>query len=155
MVKLVLMKHKEKKYLISLGVFFLVFLFIYFMLDYLSGGYQPMIEDFGRYLVVLNVIINVLMSAISALMFTFSTALQSLSKRGENTGMMSFVGVIFGFFTFGCTSCMIAFLAAVGINFAVIPLAMHNFPYKLIGLSLLLIVFVIQLYIIKNSKCKI
>ncbi len=155
MIRLVLMKQKEKKYLISLAIFFSIFLFIYFMLDYLSGGYAPMIEDFGIYLVVLNIIVNILMSAISALMFNFSTALQSLSKRGESTGLMSFISVIFGFFTFGCTSCMIAFLAAVGINFAVIPLAMHNFPYKLIGLSLLGIVFVIQLYIIKKSTCKI
>lgn len=155
MIKLVLLKQKEKKYLISLGVFFLIFLFIYFMLDYLSGGYKPMLEDFGTYLVVLNVLVNVVMSVISAVMFNFSTALQSLSKRGENTGMMPFLSVIFGFFTFGCTSCMIAFLAVLGINFAVIPLAMHNFPYKLIGLGLLVIVFIIQLYIIKNSKCKI
>lgn len=155
MIRLVLIKQKEKKYIISLGGFFLVFLFIYFMLDYLSGGYAPMVEDFGVYLVVLNISVNVIMSFISALMFNFSTALQSLSKKGESTGLMSFVSVILGFFTFGCTSCMIAFLAAVGINFAVIPLAMHNFPYKLIGLGLLVIVFIIQLYIIKNSKCKI
>lgn len=114
-----------------------------------------MIDEFGVWLVVLNVIANLLMSAISTLMFNFSTALQSLSKRGESTGMMSFVSIIFGFFTFGCTSCMVAFLAAVGINFAVMPLAMLNFPYKLMGLGLLVIVFVIQLYIIKNSKCKI
>ncbi|MCK9427576.1 MAG: hypothetical protein RBS76_05165 [Acholeplasmatales bacterium] len=155
MIKLVFMKQKEKKYLISLIGFTLLFSFIYFMLDYLSGGYRPIKAEFGTYLVVLNIITNIIMSFISALMFNLSTALQSLTRSGESTGLMSFISVIFGFFTFGCTSCMIAFLSAIGISFSVMLLPLYNYPYKLIGLGLLAIVFVIQLFIIKNAKCKI
>ena len=109
MFKLVLSMQKQKKYIFSLIGYLLVFSIIYFMLDYLSGGYLPMIQDYGIYLVVINVLLNIAMSFISALMFNFSTAQVSLTKRGEATGYLSFLSVLLGFFTYGCTSCMITF----------------------------------------------
>lgn len=155
MIQAVLMKQKEKKYIISLIGFGLTFMFIYFMLDYLSGGYQPMIDDYGIYLVIINIILNIVMSLLSAIMFNFSTALVALTKRGESTGYFSFISVILGFFTYGCTSCMVAAFSAIGITLSVTLLPMHNLPYKLIGLGLLIIALIVQLIIIKKAKCKI
>jgi len=156
MLQLAFQKQKEKKFIFSFIGFSLVFMFIYFMLDYLSGGYQPMIDDYGVYLVVINVVLNIVMSLISALMFNLSTAYQDLTKKkSDATSYMPFISVILGFFTYGCTSCMISFLAVVGISFGVLMLPLHNLPYKLIGLLLLLIVFFIQTLIIKKGKCKI
>lgn len=155
MYKVILSMQKQKKYIISFVFYTVLFSSIYFVLDYLSDGYGPMIEDYGVYLVVINVILNIVMSAISALMFNLSTAQVSLTKKGETTGYLSFVSVIFGFFTFGCTSCMITFLGALGISFGVYALPLHNLPYKLLALGLLIGFLILQRYLINNSKCKI
>lgn len=155
MFKLTLLMQKQKKYVISFLLYTSFFLFIYFMLDYLSGGYGPMIKDYGRYLVVINVILNTVMALISALMFNLSTAQMSLTKRGESTGYLSFLSVILGFFTYGCTSCIITFLGVLGISFGVYLLPLHNLPYKLLGLVILIVSLVIQGVLIQKAKCKI
>lgn len=155
MFKAVLMMQKEKKYVISFFAYMSVFAVIYFMLDYLSGGYKPLVDDYGAYLVVINVSLNLVMAAISALMFNLSTAQVSLTRKGESTGYLSFVSVILGFFTYGCTSCMITFLGVLGISFGVYILPLHNLPYKLLGLLILIAAVVLQRYLINNAKCKI
>jgi hypothetical protein len=146
---------KQKKYIFSLIGYLLVFSIIYFMLDYLSGGYLPMIQDYGIYLVVINVLLNIAMSFISALMFNFSTAQVSLTKRGEATGYLSFLSVLLGFFTYGCTSCMITFLGVIGISFGIYVLPLHNLPYKILGLVILSLALVVQSVLINRAKCKI
>lgn len=155
MFKLTLIMQKQKKYVISFMIYLAFFLFIYFMLDYLSGGYKPMIEDYGSYLVVINIFLNLFMGLISALMFNLSTAQMSLTKKGESTGYLSFLSVILGFFTYGCTSCMITFLGVIGISFGVYLLPLYNLPYKILGLAILIGALVLQGFLIKNSKCKI
>lgn len=155
MFKVVLKMQKEKKYIISFISYLSIFSFIYFMLDYLSGGYGPLIEDYGIYLVLINVFINLLMAFISALMFNLSTAQVALTRKGESTGYLSFLSVILGFFTYGCTSCMITFLGVIGISFGVYMLPLHNLPYKLLGLLILLVSLLLQRYLINNAKCKI
>lgn len=155
MYKLVLKMQKETKYIIMFITYLIIFSVIYFLLDYLSGGYKPMIEDYGYYLVVINITLNIVMSAISSLMFNLSTAQVKLTRRGEATGYMSFISVILGFFTYGCTSCVISLLSVIGISFAVFALPLHNLPYKLIGLALLIITLIVQAILIEKARCKI
>ncbi len=155
MVKAIINMQKQTKYIISFFGYSVLFLFIYFMLDYLSGGYRPMINDYGIYLVVINIVVNIFMALISGLMLNFSTALVALTKKKEVLSYTSFISVILGFFTYGCTSCMITFLGAIGISFGVYALPLHNLGYKLLGLAILILAFVIQLIVIKRTKCKI
>lgn len=150
-----LQMQKQKKYIISFFVYTAIFSAIYFTLDYLSGGYKPLIKDYGFYLVIINVVLNIFMSFISALMFNLSTAQVSLTKKGEAAGYLSFISVILGFFTYGCTSCMITFLGVIGISFGVYMLPLHNLPYKLLGLLILIASIFLQRYLINNAKCKI
>ena len=75
MLTLVLQRQKTKKYLISFFVYFVLFSVIYYLLDYLNGGYFKMIEDYGVYLVIINISLNILMSALSAYMYNLSKAL--------------------------------------------------------------------------------
>lgn len=155
MYRLVLSMQKERKYIITFFIYLAVFSFIYFLLDYLSGGYKQMIEDYGTYLVVINIALNILMSAISSFMFNLSTAQMKLTRRGEAAGYMSFLSVIFGIFTYGCTSCVVTFLSVLGISFTVAALPLLNLPYKLIGLGVLIIALIIQAIAIDKAKCKI
>lgn len=155
MLTLVLQRQKTKKYLISFFVYFVLFSVIYYLLDYLNGGYLKMVEDYGVYLVIINISLNILMSALSAFMYNLSKALVDLnSKEGKGTFMTSF-SVLFGILTYGCTSCVIAFLSVIGITFAVAVLPLAGLPYKLISLGLLIVGFVWLIKEIKTSKCKI
>ena len=146
---------KTKKAMLGNFIYFGLFLTIYSIIDTLNGGYPTMIETYGAWLVVLNIILNLVMSATSALMFGFSSAMVRLTgKEGKGTFATSF-SVFFGMLTYGCTPCVIAFFAAIGITFSVAVLPFAGFPYKLISLGLLAFGFVWLLYEMQHSKCKL
>jgi uncharacterized membrane protein YccF (DUF307 family) len=68
-----------------------------------------------------------------------STAMVELKGKEGKSSNFGFLSVLFGFLTYGCTSCVIAFFASVGIAFSVIILPLAGLPYKLISLLLILI----------------
>ena len=155
MLSTVLQMQKDKKYLIYGLSFFAVYLVLYTVLDTLNGGYQLMQENFGLWLVVLNIFMNVIMSALSAVMMNLSTAFVKLSgKEGKGSFFSSFA-VLFGMLTYGCTSCVIAFFAVIGVTFSVIALPLAGFPYKVLALLLLVVGAVWLIAEIKRGKCKI
>ena len=57
-------------------------------------------------------------------------------------------------FTYGCTTCLIALLANLGIIFSVMILPLAGLPYKIISLILILIGFLITINQIKKG-CKV
>src|SRR5690554_2807611 len=119
MLDLILDKQKEPKTLLAIGGFFTLFMVVYTLLDHLNGGYNAMIMDHGFYLVVLNVGLNVIMSLMSALMFTMSASfLKRTGKDGKGSNA-TLVSLVFGMFTYGCTPCLIAFFSAIGISLSV------------------------------------
>jgi len=155
MLKDVLNLQTQKKYIISAVMFFAVFSVIYFLLDRLNGGYLKMQENYGIFLVIVNIFLNILMASISALMMNLSTAYMHLSgKEGKGT-FFGNIAVFFGMLTYGCTSCVIAFFAAIGITLSVAVLPLAGLPYKIIALILLLVGFTWLLLEIKRGKCKV
>lgn len=155
MLDLVYQKQKEKKYIISFIIYSTLFLFIYFLLDSLNGGYRKMTQDFGLYLVVVNITINIGMSLFSAHMFNLSSALVDLTKKEGKGTFMTMFSVLFGVLTYGCTSCVIAFFAVIGITFSVAVLPMAGLPYKLASILLLFIGYLWLRREIKHSQCKL
>jgi hypothetical protein len=146
---------KKPKYLFGAIIFFAGFSVIYFLLDHLNGGYRYLAEEFGMNLVVVNITLNIIMAALSAFMMMLSTAYVKLSgKEGKGTFFGSFA-VLFGMLTYGCTSCVIAFFASIGITLAVAVLPLAGLPYKLIALGLLLVGFVWLLFEVKRGKCRV
>lgn len=146
---------KQKKYILSGFLFFAVFITIYYLLDYLNGGYQEMISDYGLILVIVNIVLNVTMAIISSTMMNFSSAFLSLSgKEGKGTFFWN-IAVFFGMLTYGCTSCVISFFATIGITLSVAVLPLAGLPYKLISFLILIIGFVWLVFEIKKGKCKI
>jgi hypothetical protein len=126
---MILSMQKEKKYIIQGSIFFVLFLGLYTVLDYLNIGYQQMVIDFGWFLVIGNIILNIVMAFISAFMWNIST--------------------------YGCTPCVIAFFSTIGITFAVAALPLAGLPYKLIALLLLIAGFFWLKYESNHVKCKI
>lgn len=155
MFNTILAMQKERKYIIQGSIFFILFLGLYSLLDYLNGGYQEMAENYGWYLVVMNIFLNFLMSSISAFMMNVSTGLLKLTgKEGKGT-FLSSVSVFFGMLTYGCTPCVISFFATIGITFSVAVLPLAGFPYKLISLALLGLGFIWLRYETNHVKCKV
>lgn len=155
MLTSVIEMQKNKKFIISGFAFFAIFIFIYFLLDYLNGGYVEMRNNYGLILVIINVILNVIMALTSSVMMNFSSAYLSLSgKEGKGT-FFGNIAVFFGMLTYGCTSCVISFFAAIGITFYVAVLPLAGLPYKLISLLILSLGFLWLVYEIKKGKCKI
>jgi hypothetical protein len=146
---------KNKKNIIYGVLFFAVFLTVYTVLDSLNGGYRFMAESEGVWLVVLNIVVNVLMSSLSALMMNLSSAFVKFSgKEGKGSFMTSFA-VFFGILTYGCTACVIAFFATIGITFSVMLLPLAGFPYKIMALVLLVIGFIWLRHEINTNQCKV
>lgn len=155
MLSLVLQKQKSIKYVTSFFVYSIFFTIIYFLLDNLNGGYSEMANTYGSGLVITNIIMNVVMALLSAFMFNLSSALVDLTKKEGKGTFMTMFSVLFGVLTYGCTSCVIAFFAVIGITFSVAVLPLAGLPYKLISLALLLLGFLWLLREIKNSQCKL
>jgi len=155
MLNTVLGMQRQKKYIISGIAFFSIFMVIYYMLDRLNGGYAQMTADYGIYLVIVNITLNLIMAFTSATMMNFSTAFLSLSGREGKGTFFGNIAVFFGMLTYGCTSCVIAFFAAIGITLSVAVLPLAGLPYKLIAFVILMVGFVWLVLEIKRGKCKV
>lgn len=155
MFGLVLKKQKSLKYLVSFLIYTGFFMVIYYLLDSLNGGYTEMRNDYGAYLVTTNIVLNIFMSLLSAFMFNLSSALVDLTKKEGKGTFMTMFSVLFGVLTYGCTSCVMAFFAVIGITFSVAVLPLAGLPYKLISLGLLILGFFWLIREIKRSQCKL
>jgi len=155
MLKLILNMQKQKRFIVQGMIIASFFLTLYFLLDYLNGGYLLMVEEYGTYLVVINILLNIIMSFLSAFMMNLSSALVKFTgKEGKGT-FLSSVAVFFGIMTYGCTPCVIAFFATIGITLSVAALPLAGLPYKFISFGILLIGMLWLFHEINHSKCKL
>ena len=155
MFELAFSMQKNKKYVIQGLIFLALFLVIFFVVDSLNMSYPEMIQVYGLYLVIINIILNILMSLLSALLMNLSTAMVELKGKEGLSSNLGFFSVLFGILTYGCTSCVIAFFAAIGITFSVVVLPLAGLPYKLVSLLLILLgLFLIRRELTKGA-CKI
>lgn|SRR5690554_1216973 len=155
MIKMAFDLLKTPKYIVQGIIFLLTFLFIYFIVDYLNMSYEQMATTYGTYLVVINIITNIVMSILSTLLMNLSTAMVEIKGRESKASNLGFISVLFGILTYGCTGCVIAFFAAIGITFSVIALPLAGFPYKIISLLLIVVGLFIVLRQIHSGVCKV
>lgn len=152
---LALKKITEKKYIIQAILFFIAFMAIYLIVDSLNTSYTEMSETFGLGLVVTNIILNIVMSFLSTLLMHLSTAMVELKGSEGKGSTLGFLSVLFGILTYGCTTCVIAFFASIGIAFSVIALPLAGLPYKLISLLLIVAGLLWLRYELNHGKCKV
>ncbi len=146
---------KSKKLILQGLALTIGFLVLYGMIDGLNMPYTQMLKDFGIGLVMLNILLNVIMALGSALMLNLSTVMASLKGKESIGSNLSYLSVLFGILTYGCTPCVIAFFAGLGIAFSVLALPLAGLPYKFISLVLIGLGITWTLWEIKNGKCKI
>lgn len=157
MLTIVYKKAFEKKNVILFSVLLIVFFGLYVFLDFEGNtNYTVMTEEFGLGVTFTHILINILIAFLSAVMVTFSTINYNLTKKepvGSNA--LPFITFLFGVLTFGCTSCVVAFLAAVGIAFTPVILPNGNLIWKFAALGIVFLGFIWIMYSIKNTKCKV
>ena len=145
-------KEINKKIWIGYG---LVFILVYSMIDGLNMSYGEMAAEFGGWLVITNIVLNIVMGVMAGFMIALSDYVlkfKGIKTKGDN---MSFLSVLFGIFTYGCTPCVISFLAVFGINFSVLALPFAGLPYKLISLALMGLGIWILARELKRKQCDI
>lgn len=159
MLKLTLQKQIEKKLLIQNIITFGFFILIYSMLDYL--GYRDSKNNgvkIKTIIVVFNIILNLIISFISMLTIGISTANMNLSgKQIKGNTFWSSLAIALGFMTFGCTSCVVTFMASIGITFLSTAsfLIGNGIWFKLLSLLLVVIGFIIVAILINKAHCKV
>jgi hypothetical protein len=146
---------KTTKYIIQAIIYFALFMVIYTVVDGLNMSYQEMSETFGLYLVIINITTNVVMSLLSSLLMNLSTAMVVLKGKEGKASTFGSLSVLFGILTYGCTSCVIAFFASIGIAFSVVALPLAGFPYKMISLLLVMIGLYWMYREINHGVCKV
>lgn len=146
-----------KHNLIMFGALFVIFMSLYVFLDFEGNtNYTIMTSNFGIGVTILHILINVIIAVLTSIMVGFSIInykLTNVEPTGSNA--IPFFTFIFGILTFGCTSCVVAFLGAVGIAFTPLILPNGNLLWKVITLAIVVLGFVWIMYSIQHSKCKI
>ncbi len=146
---------RTKKSILQASLFFIVFLIIYTLIDRNNLSYTEMRNQYGNCLVYTNISLNIVMALLSSLMLILSTANATLKGKESIGSNLSFVSVLFGILTYGCTPCVIAFFGSIGIAFSVIALPLAGLPYKFISLLLIVIGLGWTYYEIKYGTCKV
>jgi multisubunit Na+/H+ antiporter MnhF subunit len=144
--------HKTQKgLLINLG-FFAAFLLIYVLLD-INGneGYANLLALEGMTTLILHLIMTVLLSMASSVVITWSYLSVQLFKKDVAATNIPFLGVAIGFFTFGCTPCVVAFLSIFGIAFVPLLLPMANLLFKVLVFLLIVASGAITLYYVQKG----
>ena len=146
---------KTPKYIIQGMIFFILFMIIYTVVDGLNMNYEAMAIEYSELLVGINISINVLMSLGSAALMNLSTAMVVLKGKEGKASTFGSLSVLFGILTYGCTSCVIAFFASIGIAFSVAVLPFAGLPYKLISVLLIVIGLIWMYREIEHGVCKV
>ena len=155
MFQIALQRITHKKTVLQTLLFFTIFMIIYTMIDSNNLSYSLMAEQYGTSLVIINIALNILMAALSSLLLSFSTIMAQLKGKESMSSNLSFVSVLFGVLTYGCTPCVIAFFSSIGIAFTVIALPFAGLPYKFISLALIVIGLIWTYNEIEHGKCKV
>ncbi|NLW15671.1 MAG: hypothetical protein GX038_05380 [Erysipelothrix sp.] len=136
-------------------IFFLFFLLLFTIIDYLNMSYSEMMNTYSKLLVGINISLNVIMALGSAFLMILSSVMikiKGIEPKGTNMGVIS---ILFGTLTYGCTPCVIALFANFGITFSVIALPFAGLPYKFMTLGLVAIGIAWSLYDINRGACKV
>ena len=155
MFQIALQRITHKKTVLQTLLFFTIFMIIYTMIDSNNLSYSLMADQYSSTLVIINISLNILMAALSSLLLSFSTIMAQLKGKESMSSNLSFVSVLFGVLTYGCTPCVIAFFSSIGIAFTVIALPFAGLPYKFISLALIVIGLIWTYNEIEHGKCKV
>jgi len=146
---------KQKKFIIQGLIVMSLFLTMYFVLDGLNMDYSEMIGEYGIYLVIINILLNIFMAFTSAFMWNISSGLVKLTGKEGKGSFLSGIAYVFGLLTYGCTPCVIALFSTIGLTFSVAILPLAGLPYKFMAFGLLILGLIWLIHETNHVKCKV
>ncbi len=157
MLPIVWQAQKTKKNLIIWAVLFIAVFTLYVFFDILANQtLTHMFNTLGLTLFIVHVGVNFVLALLTSTMLSLTQVNLTLTKKEpKGANSIPVLSFVFGLLTFGCTPCVVAFLAAVGIAFTPLTLGPANLTWKLILLVLISLSFVYILYSIHNTTCKV
>jgi hypothetical protein len=154
MIRATFVEMRKRRRLVAGVVFFALYLGLYLLIDRLAGGYAAMAAAYGWPLVAANILLDIVLAAATAFLMTMSAAFAALAGREGNGTLFGGAAVLFGMLTYGCTPCVVAFFASIGVTFSVAVLPFMGLPYKFISLGLVAVGIAWLLLEIRRGKCK-
>ncbi len=151
----VLKKQLTSKIMLLNASYFLFFFGMYTLIDSFNMSYQDMALQYGDYLPIMNIMLNIIMALFSMAMMGLTSAQFDFSGRESQGSNMTFISVIFAILTYGCTPCVISFFSAIGIAFSVAVLPLAGLPYKLVSLVLVILGLLWVMWSIQRTTCKV
>lgn len=147
----------ERKFILLQVGLFVFFLGLYIFLDFEGNlSYSNMIDNFGLGVTLLHIVMNIVIAVLSAIMVGYSIINYSFTKKDvTGSNAIPLLSFIFGILTFGCTSCVVAFLASVGIAFTPVILPNGNLLFKFIAMVFVGLGFLFIMYRLHNTTCEI
>lgn len=156
MVRAVWKTQLKTREIVVTSVTFAVVAAVYGLFDVMAhGSYALMRETLSPGAFAAHVSANVLLALTTTAMVSaarINLKLAGFEPRGSTA--VPALSVVFALFTFACTPCVIAFLAAVGLAFTPLVLPHGNVLWKFVLLALLLIALAYMLWRIAKGTCK-
>jgi len=156
MLRFILNEHKKMKNIVIMLVIFTVLLSVYTLLD--NFGYQSyelIGQAFGYSVVYQTIILNVLISFISA--FTISLTLVNYKINNVKTSGSIFasIGNVFAVVFTGCATCGLSLLGTIGLSIGLPAVTPGAVKFKFFALLVIVLGLIIVAYLIDNSTCSI
>ena len=157
MLNIIKQESLKKNNLFLIATLFIFFFGLYVFLDFEGNtNYTNMISKFGILVVITHIFINLIIAVLTSIMVGFSIINYKLNKvEAKGSNAIPFITFMFGLLTFGCTSCVVSFLGAIGIAFTPYVLPNGNLIWKIGALLFVIIGFIFVMYNIQNTKCKV
>lgn len=155
MFYLILQEQKKPRNIILFVSVFLVLLSIYTLLD--NYGYQTyaLIGDaFGYDVVVQTIVLNVLISLLSAFMISITVINFRFTNNKSSGSFFASIGNVFALVFTGCASCGLSLLGAIGVSLGVTILP-GAVKFKFLALLVIMLGLIIVIYLINTSTCSI
>ncbi|QIK57312.1 hypothetical protein G7059_05380 [Erysipelothrix sp. HDW6A] len=120
-------------------LYFMMFLALNIIVDNLNITYSMLADRYYILIPVASITMSVIMATLSAYLIMVSSMQYDLIGKETKGGNLSFISIVFGILTYGCTPCVISFFAAIGVSFSVYALPFDGLPYKFLSIALLLL----------------
>lgn len=157
MLNIIYKKSFERNYIFLQIGLFIFFTGLYIFLDFEGNtNYFVMVDSFGLGVTLIHILVNIIIGFLSMIMVSYSIINYQFTKKDvPGSNAIPLISFIFGILTFGCTSCVVAFLASVGIAFTPVLLPNGNLLFKFAALLIVLLGFFWVLYKLEHTTCEV
>lgn len=135
--------------------YFLVYVFMFILIDNLNYSFMKYTQDYGFFMSLFNTGLSLLMAFLSAYLLTQTHEIYKKNNFQSKSENMSYISILFAILTYGCTPCVIAFFASLGISFSVMILPFGGLPYKLFSLALIVFGIYLSQRDLKRTSCSL